>query len=110
MSEKHPIRLCPKCKKPIVPTFCMAYKEYGCIECNLWWEFFNDLGRVEEPNKEQWKEFKRRKKDWEDDKTYIGIRYGGMICSNSRNRVLSCDCKKCIKIKKIKPKFWKQND
>ena len=105
--EKHRLKICPKCKKPVVGTFCMVYKEFGCIECNLWWKFFNDLEEIDNPSDEQWKEYQRRENEWSDDETYIGIRYGGMICGTNHIKVFDCKCQKCMKQKKIKPKFWK---
>lgn len=106
--EKHRIRLCSGCGKPVIGTFAMRYKEFGCVECNLWWAMFNDLERIEYPSDEQWKEYLRRKKDWADDLIFIALRHGGALCDTNNISVMRCDCESCIKYRKVKPKFWKR--
>lgn len=101
------MKICSKCNKPAVFTFAMAYHEYGCVECNIWGEFLGS-GFKEVPDTPKLeKEQAKRKKKWSNDLTYIGIRRGEACCNKTNKRVWDCSCKNCVKLKKIKPKYWK---
>ncbi len=74
---RHPI--CPKCKKPMVPTMAFAYQEYACLPCNTMDEFFprgfgRDLTAGEKSG------VTRRKKLWADELHKIGNLQGGGRC------------------------------
>ncbi len=101
------MKLCQKCNKPVVFTFAKAYTEYGCVECDIWGEYLGSGFKKVPDTPLLLKEQAERKKKWSNDLTYIGIRFGGMYCSKTNKRVLDCSCKNCIKIRKIKPKYWK---
>ena len=104
------MKLCPECKKPVVFTFSMAFKEFGCVECDKWGEMFGSGFKEVKSTKELNKLQEERKKKWASDLMYIGINFGGMMCGKTSETVKSCKCEKCETARKCKPIFWRKKN
>lgn len=102
------IKLCPKCRKPAIFTFAMAYKEFGCVECNVWGEFLGSGFPEVDATPELLRLQRQRKKKWDKDLDYIAAHHGGATCVHTRKPLLECDCKHHKFLKNYKPKYWKK--
>ena len=90
---------CPKCKKPMLFSMCIAYKEHVCIPCGESAEMFNGLKETKTTQKEE----DRLKKLYSDDIQKLAYERGGASCG-SCNKKGGNNCKDCKLQKEFK--YW----
>ncbi len=42
------MKICNKCKYPLLTAYCVVYKEVVCFHCGETYEFFNDCEDIDE--------------------------------------------------------------
>ncbi len=99
------IKLCPKCKLPVVFTMAMPFKEYGCVECNIWGEFLGSGFPKVEATPKLLKIQKEREKKWRKDLTFIASRRGRAMCAKLYKPLKDCRCKDHKFLENYKPQF-----
>ena len=90
MTELVSLPKCPECGEAMIPSMCIAYKEYVCIPCGYSVEFCNSLNKIEITEKE----LDRMRSKYEKDINKLAFTNGGASCGTC-NKKGGNNCKKC---------------